>query len=209
MFRRQSALILRQFNSVISDVCSPKIQTACFKSHTSIDKIYPNSNLDYLRKPEQVQDSFAKTGSPDAPEKFTGYIPIEQLEVTATRSSGPGGQSVNTVNSKVEIRFHLESASWIPDWIKPRIIEKAEGKLTKDGYLVLRSDMTRKQILNQADCMNKLRNLIFAASTLPKPPTQQEIKVKEERLAKAKAGVLREKKDRALLKQFRTSPESF
>ncbi|BFZ03023.1 hypothetical protein BsWGS_06062 [Bradybaena similaris] len=205
MFRRQSALIVRHLNSVISDTCSPKVQTACFKSHTSIDKIYPNSNLDYLRKLEKPQDSFVK----DSQEQFTGIIPIEQLEVTATRSSGPGGQNVNTVNSKVEIRFHLQSASWIPEWIKPRIIEKAEGKLTKDGYLVIRSDVTRKQLMNQADCMNKLRNLIFAASALPKAPTEQEIKIKEERMAKARAGILREKRDRALIKQRRSSPESF
>lgn len=55
------------------------------------------------------------------------------------------------------------------------------NRITKDGYLVIRSDMTRKQILNQADCMNKLRKMIYTASVLPKELTQEEIKLKESR----------------------------
>uniref|UniRef100_A0A0B6ZMY7 Large ribosomal subunit protein mL62 n=1 Tax=Arion vulgaris TaxID=1028688 RepID=A0A0B6ZMY7_9EUPU len=185
MFRLRPSFIAlgRQSFLAIGDTCSPKIQTASFKSHISIDKIYPNSNTDYLRpingmellKPQVSTNSKGQ-------EQFTGYIPVDQLKITVSRSSGPGGQSVNTTNSKVEIRFHVESASWIPDWIKPRVTEQAEGKITKDGFLVIRSDMTRKQILNQADCMNKLRNLIFAASVLPKEPTKEEIKLKNQRI---------------------------
>merc|ERR1712112_155268 len=89
------------------------VQKASFKSHLSIENIYPNSNPDYLRKKEQ--------NSVEKKEEFSGYIPVDQLKLTYMRSSGPGGQNVNKVNSKVDMRFHLESANWLPDWIKARL----------------------------------------------------------------------------------------
>ncbi|RUS71638.1 hypothetical protein EGW08_020600 [Elysia chlorotica] len=174
--------------------------TSSYKSHVSIDKVYPNSNPDFLRK----QSESPKVSSL---EKFEGYIPIDQLEIATSKSSGPGGQHVNKVNSKVEMRFHLESADWIPAWIKPRLLEQEHGRVTKEGYLVVRSDMTRKQMLNQADCLNKLRNMIYKASELPKEPTAEEVELKEKRMAKAKDGILKSKRSRSLIKQNRSSPE--
>ncbi|KAK3801947.1 hypothetical protein RRG08_064541 [Elysia crispata] len=171
-----------------------------YKSHVSLDKLYPNSNPDFLRKTNEVPKSSSL-------EQFEGYIPIDQLEIATSKSSGPGGQHVNKVNSKVEMRFHLKSADWIPAWIKPKLLEQEHGRVTKDGFFVVRSDMTRKQMLNQADCLNKLRNMIYKASELPREPTTEEMELKEKRIAKAKAGVLKEKRSRSLIKQNRSSPQ--
>lgn len=68
-----------------------------FKSAISLETLYPNSSLK-LTTP-------TKTSNKDT---WNGYIPIKQLEITYSRSSGPGGQNVNKVNTKVDLRFHLQ-----------------------------------------------------------------------------------------------------
>ncbi|KAK7004682.1 peptidyl-tRNA hydrolase ICT1 mitochondrial [Biomphalaria glabrata] len=189
-----------------------KVLNAGYKSHLSLDKIYPNSDSDYLRIKKSDLGS-AKKGqqqeevSDQSKEQFSGFIPIDSLQIITSRSSGPGGQGVNTANSKVEVRFHLESAEWIPNWIKPKLSEQEQGRLTKDGYLIVKSDMTRKQLLNQADCMNKIRQMIFTASFIPKKPTKEDVELHEKRKNKIKAEVLREKRIRSVIKSSRSNPE--
>lgn len=56
-----------------------------------------------------------------ATEKFNGYIPIETLKLTFSRSSGPGGQNVNKVDSKVDLRFHVSTAEWISEPIRQKL----------------------------------------------------------------------------------------
>jgi len=162
----------------------------------SIDKIYPNSNPDFLCKSEE-------RAAGTSPEEFTGYIPVEELEITASRSSGPGGQNVNKVNSKVEIRFHLESATWLPDRVKAKLAENEQGRITKHGYFVIRSEATRKQLMNQADCLHKLRGLVYRAQadSQTRGPSAEDVQKLEERRAKAKAGILKEKRMKSLRKQ--------
>ncbi|KAK3090933.1 hypothetical protein FSP39_015830 [Pinctada imbricata] len=79
-----------------------------------------------------------------------------------------------TVNSKVEVRFHIDSATWIPDWVKPRLMEKERGRINKDGVLIISSDKTRVQMLNKADCIDKIRTMVFQASEKPKEPSEEE-----------------------------------
>lgn len=139
-------------------------------------------------------------------EEFNGTIPIEDLQISYSRSSGPGGQNVNKVNSKVEIRFHVCSAKWIPDWIKAQLMEKESGRMTKDGYLVVSSEKTRKQILNQADCLAKLRTLIWESSVKPHEPTAEELKKLQQRENREKAKVYCIKKHHSLKKSNRQAP---
>jgi peptidyl-tRNA hydrolase ICT1 len=56
-------------------------------------------------------------------DKFNGFIPVDQLQITYDRSSGAGGQNVNKVATKVDLRFHVDSASWISDAVKNRLKE--------------------------------------------------------------------------------------
>lgn len=59
--------------------------------------------------------------SQDKDGKFSGYIPVDELDITYSRSSGPGGQHVNRIETKVDLRFHVQSASWISDKVKERL----------------------------------------------------------------------------------------
>ncbi|XP_076458371.1 large ribosomal subunit protein mL62-like [Babylonia areolata] len=141
-----------------------------------------------------------------ATSQFSGYIPIEELQFSYSRSSGPGGQHVNKVNTKVEMRFHVASASWLAEDIKSRLIEMENSRITKEGFLILKSDRTRKQILNQADVMDKLRTMVFrAAAAKPRGLTDEEIELRDKRLHKSKEHALKEKRHHSMKKQTRGS----
>jgi len=128
---------------------------SAFRSQYSLEKIYPNSRLDITTVPQPPQ---SKDG------RFSGFIPIDQLEITYSRSSGPGGQNVNCVDTKAEIRFQLANAGWIPEPIRAKLQEQMRNLTTKDGYIIVKSDKTRSQQLNLADAMEKLRNMIHKAA---------------------------------------------
>lgn len=58
---------------------------------------------------------------------FSGYIPVEELEITYSTSSGPGGQNVNKVNTKVDLRFKIESAKWLNDEVRQKLIDNVSS----------------------------------------------------------------------------------
>lgn len=94
--------------------------------------------------------------------KFSGYIPIKQLSITYSRSSGPGGQNVNCVDTKVDLRFRVDDVDFISAETKARLRAEHGGQITKDGYFVLRNDVTRYQQLNLAAALERLREIIRA-----------------------------------------------
>lgn len=95
-------------------------------------------------------------------------IPIDKLKFSFCASSGPGGQNVNHVNTKVELRFKPNEADWIPKEILYRFIEQNENRINKDGEMIITSQKERKQNLNLDDCVKKLRSYLEQASYLPK-----------------------------------------
>ncbi|XP_048762142.1 peptidyl-tRNA hydrolase ICT1, mitochondrial-like [Ostrea edulis] len=174
--------------------------SSSYKSKYSLENIYPNSDQNFLRKVEIKQ-----TYSNDTQEEFTGYIPLDDIQIKAVRGSGPGGQNVNKVSSKVEVRFHVGSASWIPHWIKENLIKNEKSKITKEGYLVVTSEKTRTQMLNQADCLNKVREMIYRSSEKLEEMTEEDTKILTERFVKANEIRLRRKKAESLKKRNRRS----
>ncbi|KAG0166140.1 Peptidyl-tRNA hydrolase ict1, mitochondrial [Apophysomyces sp. BC1015] len=97
-------------------------------------------------------------------------IPRDHVQITFSRSSGPGGQNVNKVNSKVDMRLHLDKATWIPEYAREKL--KLSNRITKSGELATTSDRTRSQAKNVQDCFEKLADTIKAAVAVPKEPDE-------------------------------------
>src|SRR5690606_17694183 len=68
-----------------------------------------------------------------SPTSFSGYIPMDQIQFSYSTSSGPGGQNVNKLNTKVELRFHLDSASWIPEEARNKMKDLCRNKINQKG----------------------------------------------------------------------------
>ncbi|CAG9798326.1 unnamed protein product [Chironomus riparius] len=148
-------------------LCNRNIKTltaSYFKSDISLDKLYPNSK----------QNIFTPSPPSLDKDKFNGFIPVNQLQITYDRSSGAGGQNVNKVATKVDLRFHVDNANWISDAIKNRLKEDHKMKINKEGFLIIKSELTRYQQMNLADALAKLRTLIRAAETPKRPEMSTE-----------------------------------
>ena len=102
-------------------------------------------------------------------------IPSEQLEFTFVRSSGPGGQNVNKVASKAQLRWNPGKSGLLSPEVLQRLETLFPAHFTKEGDLLITSQKTRDQLKNREDCLEKLRNMILEASKIPKPriPTRR------------------------------------
>ncbi len=96
-------------------------------------------------------------------------IPLDRLAVSFSRSGGPGGQNVNKVSSRVELRFELASAGWIPPRGRARLAELFPSRLTTAGEFRVVSSRFRDQGQNLRDCQEKLSEMILAALKRPRP----------------------------------------
>ncbi|KAI1896706.1 hypothetical protein AGOR_G00097540 [Albula goreensis] len=130
-------------------------------------------------------------------------IPVDRLTVSYSRSSGSGGQHVNKVNTKAEIRFHVQTADWIPKEARDKILQTNKNRINKAGELLLTSEVSRSQRRNLEDCLQKLRDIIAEANMKPREPTAEDLSLRQARLEKRKMEVLKEKKRKSALKQSR------
>lgn len=128
-------------------------------------------------------------------------IPRSELRLTFARSSGPGGQNVNKVNSKVTLHWPATSSPSLPDDVRGRFLSKFANRITNDGELVLSSQESRDQASNIEDCLSKLREMILSVATPPKKrrPTKP-TKGSQRRRLEAKKGRSQTKNLRRKLK---------
>lgn len=96
-------------------------------------------------------------------------IPAGNLEISAVRSSGPGGQNVNKVSTKIELRFDVDNCLVLDSAVKMRLILLPAVKLDSEGKIIVVSQKTRSQKGNLDDALEKLKKLILFALTPPKP----------------------------------------
>ena len=101
-------------------------------------------------------------------------IPMDEFEFTYVRSSGPGGQNVNKVNSKAVMRWPFTLSPSVPDDVRQRFQTKFGKRLTSEGELLVTSQRFRDQEKNTADCLDKLREMLLsvAAKPIPRRPTK-------------------------------------
>jgi ribosome-associated protein len=95
-------------------------------------------------------------------------IPGSDLSATFSRASGPGGQNVNKVASRVTLRFSLETSTVLPEAVKDRLRRLARRRLNQSGELIIVSQRSRDQPSNLEDCRNKLRELVLKALVPPR-----------------------------------------
>jgi ribosome-associated protein len=96
-------------------------------------------------------------------------IPAADLEIEAVRSSGPGGQNVNKVSTKVELRFDLRGTSALAPAVKARLRALAGKRVDGEGRIRVISQRTRDQSRNRQDALDKLAEMIRAALVPPRP----------------------------------------
>jgi ribosome-associated protein len=95
-------------------------------------------------------------------------IPREEFHFTFARSSGPGGQNVNKVNSKAVLRWPIMASRSIPEDVRRRFVAQFPSRITAEGDLLLASQQFRDQSRNMTDCLDKLRSLLASVAVAPR-----------------------------------------
>lgn len=115
-------------------------------------------------------------------------IPSTELRERFSRSSGPGGQGVNTTDSRVELSWDIAGSPSIPEWLRERLLSRLASRLA-GGVLTVAVSTQRAQLANRAEARDRLASLLRAAAA-PPPPKRRATKpsrgAKERRLAAKK-----------------------
>jgi ribosome-associated protein len=112
-----------------------------------------------------------------------GIVAVSEVEITAVRAQGAGGQNVNKVSSAIHLRFDI-AASSLPEGVKARLLALRDTRITLEGVLVLKAQRHRTQEMNRADAFARLNELVSSVALPPviRRPTRPTYGSKQRRL---------------------------
>ncbi|GBE91449.1 alternative ribosome rescue aminoacyl-tRNA hydrolase ArfB [Nostoc cycadae] len=120
-------------------------------------------------------------------------IPDSELEISAIRSQGAGGQNVNKVATAIHLRFDIEASS-LPAFYKQQLLKLNDRRITQDGVVVIKAQEHRSQEQNREEALQRLKQLILSAVVLPqiRKPTKPTRNSQKKRLdSKTKHGQIK------------------